>query len=140
MNAQSKRRVGILGATGTVGQRVIQMLRNHPYFEVTALAASDRSEGKRFADVCNWKLPFEMPDAVKEIKVYGCKPPLDCDLIIASLPSDIALESEAAFAAAGYPVISNSSAFRMVEDVPLVVPEINPDHLDLIQQQKQNRG
>jgi aspartate-semialdehyde dehydrogenase len=116
------------------------MLRNHPNFEVTALAASDRSEGKRFIDVCNWKLPFEMPDAVKEIKVYACKPPLDCDLVIASLPSDIALESEAAFAAAGYPVISNSSAFRMHEDVPLVVPEINPDHIDIIPLQKKNRG
>jgi aspartate-semialdehyde dehydrogenase len=83
---QEKRRVGILGATGTVGQRVIHMLRHHPYFEVTALAASDRSEGKRFADVCNWKLPFDMPEAVKNITVYACKPPLDCDVVISSLP------------------------------------------------------
>ena len=140
MKVQTKRRVGILGATGTVGQRLIHMLRNHPYFEVTALAASDRSEGKRFVDVCNWKLPFEMPEAVKDIKVYACKPPLDCDLVIASLPSDTALEAEAAFAVAGYPVISNSSAYRMHEDVPLVVPEINPDHLDIITVQKKNRG
>ncbi len=140
MKAQSKRRVGILGATGTVGQRVIHMLRNHPWFEVSALAASDRSEGKRFADVCNWKLPFEMPDAVKEIKVYACKPPLDCDVVISSLPSDIAVEAEAAFAAAGLPVISNSSSYRMHEDVPLVVPEINPDHLDIIPVQRRNRG
>jgi len=140
MKAQSKRRVGILGATGTVGQRVIHMLRNHPWFEVTALAASDRSEGKRFADVCNWKLPFEMPDAVKGIKVYACKPPLDCDVVISSLPSDIAIEAEAAFAAAGLPVISNSSSYRMHEDVPLVVPEINPDHLDIIPAQRKNRG
>jgi aspartate-semialdehyde dehydrogenase len=140
MKKQAKRRVGILGATGTVGQRLIHMMRNHPYFEVTALAASDRSEGKRFIDVCNWKLPFDMPDAVKEIKVFGCKPPLDCDLVVASLPSDIASEAEPAFAAAGYPVISNSSAFRMAEDVPLIIPEINPDHLDLIPGQKKNRG
>ncbi|MGH9840618.1 MAG: aspartate-semialdehyde dehydrogenase [Blastocatellia bacterium] len=140
MKAQSKRRVGILGATGTVGQRVIHMLRNHPWFEVTALAASDRSEGKRFADVCNWKLPFDMPDAAKEIKVYACKPPLDCDVVISSLPSDIAVEAEAAFAAAGLPVISNSSSYRMPEDVPLVVPEINPDHLDVIPAQRKNRG
>lgn len=137
---QEKRRVGILGATGTVGQRVIHMLRNHPYFEVTALAASDRSEGKRFADVCNWKLPFEMPDAVKDITVYACKPPLDCDVVISSLPSDIAVEAEAAFAAAGYPVISNSSTYRMPEDVPLVVPEINPDHLNIIPYQQKKRG
>jgi aspartate-semialdehyde dehydrogenase len=140
MKKLAKRRVGILGATGTVGQRLIHMMRNHPYFEVTALAASDRSEGKRFIDVCNWKLPFEIPDAAKEIEVFGCKPPLDCDLVFASLPSDIASSAEAAFAAAGYPVISNSSAFRMAEDVPLIIPEINPDHLDLIPAQKKNRG
>ena len=140
MKKLAKRRVGILGATGTVGQRVIHMLRNHPYFKVTALAASDRSEGKRFADVCNWKLPFEMPDAVKNIKVFGCKPPLDCDVVISSLPSDIAVEAEGAFAAAGYPVISNSSSYRMPDDVPLVVPEINPDHLDIIPYQQKKRG
>jgi aspartate-semialdehyde dehydrogenase len=140
MKKLAKRRVGILGATGTVGQRVIHMLRNHPYFTVTALAASDRSEGKRFADVCKWKLPFEMPDAVKDIKVFGCKPPLDCDVVISSLPSDIAVEAEGAFAAAGYPVISNSSSYRMPDDVPLVVPEINPDHLDIIPYQQKKRG
>jgi len=140
-----KRRVGILGATGTVGQRLIHMLRNHPYFEVTAVAASDRSEGKRFADACNWKLPFEMPEAVKDLTLYPSRvepgrPQIDCDIIIASLPGDIALESEGSFAAAGIPVISNSSAFRMHSDVPLVVPEINPHHLDIIPAQKKNRG
>lgn len=140
MKKLAKRRVGILGATGTVGQRVIHMLRNHPYFKVTALAASDRSEGKRFADVCNWKLPFEMPDAVKNVKVFGCKPPLDCDVVISSLPSSIAVAAEGAFAAAGYPVISNSSSYRMPDDVPLVVPEINPDHLDIIPYQQKKRG
>lgn len=140
MTVQAKRRVGVLGATGTVGQRVIHLLRDHPYFELSALAASDRSEGKRFKDVCNWKLPFEMPEAAKEIKVFACKPPLDCDLVISSLPSDIAAEAENAFAAAGYPVISNSSSYRMPEDVPLVVPEINPNHLDIIPIQKKNRG
>ena len=141
----AKRRVGILGATGTVGQRLIHMLRNHPYFEVTAVAASDRSEGKRFADVCKWKLPFEMPESVKDMTLYPSKvepgkPRIDCDIIIASLPGDIALESEGSFAAAGIPVISNSSAFRMHADVPLIVPEINPDHLDIIPYQKKKRG
>jgi aspartate-semialdehyde dehydrogenase len=140
MTMQAKRRVGILGATGTVGQRLIHLLRNHPYFEVTALAASDRSEGKRFVDVCSWKLPFEMPEAVKEVKVFACKPPLDCDVVISSLPSGIAVEAEAAFAAAGYPVISNSSSYRMPDDVPLVVPEINPDHLGIIPYQQKKRG
>ena len=140
MSGNAKKRVGILGATGTVGQRVIHLLRHHPYFEVTALAASDRSEGKRFVEACNWKLPYEMPEAVKDIKVQAIKPPLDCDVVISSLPSDIALEVEGTFAAAGYAVISNSSSYRMHEDVPLVVPEINPDHLDLIHVQRKNRG
>jgi aspartate-semialdehyde dehydrogenase len=138
--ANRKRRVGLLGATGLVGQRLIHMLREHPYFEVTALAASDRSEGKPFAEACSWKLPFEMPAAVSAIKVQPCQPPLDCDFVLASLPSDIALDSEQAFAKAGYPVISNSSAYRMHDDVPLIVPEVNPDHLDLLPAQKRNRG
>jgi aspartate-semialdehyde dehydrogenase len=116
------------------------MLRDHPNFEVTALAASDRSEGKKFADACKWKLPFDMPDRVRDITLQACTPPLDCELVIASLPSDIAIEAEAAFAAAGYGVISNSSAFRMHEDVPLVVPEINPDHLNLIHSQRRKRN
>jgi aspartate-semialdehyde dehydrogenase len=81
-----------------------------------------------------------MPEAVKGMTLYPCKPPIDCDVVLASLPSDIALEAEAAFAAAGIPVISNSSAFRMPADVPLIVPEINPDHLDVIPAQKKNRG
>jgi aspartate-semialdehyde dehydrogenase len=137
---KAKKRVGVVGATGLVGQRVIHMLRDHPYFEVSALAASDRSEGKAFADACKWKLPFDMPTAVARMKVHACAPPLDCDVVIASLPSDIAVEAEAAFAAAGYAVISNSSAYRMHADVPLVVPEINPDHLDLIPGQRQRHG
>ncbi|NDD65580.1 MAG: aspartate-semialdehyde dehydrogenase, partial [Acidobacteria bacterium] len=131
MSNRARRRVGILGATGTVGQRLIYMLRDHPLFEVSALAASDRSEGRRFGEVCQWKLPFEMPGEVRDMPIFPCKPPLDCDVVIASLPSDIALEAEAAFARAGYPVISNSSAYRMANDVPLLVPEINSDHLDI---------
>jgi aspartate-semialdehyde dehydrogenase len=140
VNQHKKRRVGILGATGLVGQRLVHMLRQHPLFEVSALAASDRSEGKRFADACTWRLPFEMPETVANIRVTTCEPPLDCDFVIASLPSDIALAAEPAFAAAGYPVISNSSAYRMADDVPLVVPEINPEHVELLAAQKRRRG
>ena len=140
MNQGTRKRIGILGATGLVGQRLIHMLDSHPYFEVTALAASDRSEGKSFLDACNWKLPFEIPQNVKSISVKPCTPPLDCDIVFASLPSDIAVNAEAAFASAGYPVISNSSAFRMHDDVPLIIPEINPDHLDLLEIQKKNRN
>ncbi|MEZ5425114.1 MAG: aspartate-semialdehyde dehydrogenase [Pyrinomonadaceae bacterium] len=133
-------RVGILGATGTVGQRFVQLLENHPQFEVTALAASDRSAGKRYAEACAWKLSGEMPENVREIEIQPIEPPLDCDLVFSSLPSTVARETEESFARAGYPVISNSSSFRMEEDVPLLIPEINQSHLGLIQVQREKRG
>ncbi len=135
-----KYRVGILGATGTVGQRFIQLLENHPQFEITALAASDRSAGKSFAEACAWKLAGAMPEYVKGISVQPIEPPLDCDLVFSSLPSSVARETEEAFARAGYPVISNSSSYRMDEDVPLLIPEINHQHTDLIEVQKKKRG
>lgn len=135
-----KYRVGILGATGTVGQRFCQLLENHPQFEITALAASDRSVGKPFVEACSWKLPTPMPESVKSIVVTPIEPPLDCDLVFSSLPSSVARETEEAFARAGYPVISNSSSFRMDEDVPLLIPEINHEHLDLIEVQRKKRG
>lgn len=134
------RRVGILGATGTVGQRFVQLLQGHPQFEITALAASDRSAGKPYAEACAWKLPGTIPDNVRNIVVQPIAPPLDCDLVFSSLPSTIARETEEAFARAGYPVISNSSSYRMDEDVPLLIPEINHEHVGLIEQQKANRG
>lgn len=137
----SKRyRVGILGATGTVGQRFCQLLENHPQFEITALAASDRSVGKPYVEATSWKLPTPMPEKVKEIIVQPIEPPLDCDLVFSSLPSSVARESEESFARAGYPVISNSSSFRMDEDVPLLIPEINHEHLGLIEKQQEKRG
>jgi aspartate-semialdehyde dehydrogenase len=136
----TKIRVGILGATGMVGQRFIQLLQNHPQFEITALAASDRSQGKSFAEACTWRLAGETPDFVKSMVVQAPSPPLDCQLVFSSLPGDIARESEGAFAAAGYPVISNSSAFRMDADVPLLIPEVNPEHLGLIEVQKKQSG
>src|SRR5215212_1447183 len=135
-----KYRVGILGATGTVGQRFIQLLENHPQFEIAALAASDRSQGKKYVDACNWKLVTAMPEDIKGITVQAIEPGLDCDLVFSSLPSNVAKETEEAFARAGYPVISNSSSFRMEEDIPLLIPEINAEHLALIEYQKQKRG
>jgi aspartate-semialdehyde dehydrogenase len=135
-----KYRVGILGATGTVGQRFCQLLENHPQFEITALAASDRSTGKPFVEACAWKLPGGMPGNVKNIVVQPIEPPLDCDLVFSSLPSPVARETEESFARAGYPVISNSSSFRMDEDVPLLIAEINPDHIGLIEKQRVKRG
>jgi aspartate-semialdehyde dehydrogenase len=135
-----KYRVGILGATGTVGQRFAQLLDGHPQFEITAMAASDRSAGKAYAEACAWKLPGNIPASVKDIVVRPIEPPLDCDLVFSSLPSSVARETEEAFARAGYPVISNSSSYRMDEDVPLLIPEINHDHVALIEKQRENRG
>src|SRR5919199_4499526 len=135
-----KFRVGILGATGTVGQRFIQLLEGHPQFEVTALAASDRSQGKTYGEACVWRLAGEMPEQVRALAVQSPQPPLDCELVFSSLPGDIARETEEAFARAGYAVISNSSAMRMDEDVPLLIPEINHEHIALIDTQRVRRG
>jgi len=104
------------------------------------MAASDRSGGKPYAEACAWKLPGNIPDAVRDIVVQPIEPPLDCDLVFSSLPSNVARETEEAFARAGYPVISNSSSYRMDEDVPLLIPEINADHIRLIDRQRENRG
>lgn len=137
-----KYRVGILGATGMVGQRFIQLLVDHPQFEVTAVAASDRSQGKSYGDACTWRLGGGMPAMVRSMPVQPPAPPLDCDLVFSSLPGEIARETEGSFAAAGYPVISNSSAFRMDDDVPLLIPEVNHEHLGLLERQrsKYSRG
>lgn len=132
--------VGILGATGTVGQRFCQLLENHPQFEITVLAASDRSTGKTYAAATSWKLQTPMPESVKQITVQPIEPPLDCDIVFSSLPSNVARATEENFARSGYAVISNSSSFRMEEDVPLIIPEINAEHLGLIEKQRQKRG
>lgn len=141
-----RRRVGILGATGMVGQRFIQLLHNHPWFEITWLAASDRSAGKAYGEACKWKLDTPLPAKIAAMKVQPNVPEL-CEgelpkIIFAALDADIARELEPQFAAAGCAVISNSSAFRMVADVPLVVPEVNADHLQLIETQawRRDRG
>ena len=135
-----KYRVGILGATGTVGQRFIQLLDGHPQFDVAALAASDRSAGKPYAEACAWKLAGSIPESARGIVVGPIEPPLDCDIVFSSLPSSIARETEEAFARAGYPVISNSSSYRMDEDVPLLIAEINHEHVGLIDTQRERRG
>jgi aspartate-semialdehyde dehydrogenase len=134
-----RRNVGILGATGMVGQRFIQLLVNHPWFNITWLAASDRSAGKTYAEACRWKLDTPLPKHIAEMVVQpntpeGANGELP-KIIFAALDTDIARELEPKFAAAGCAVISNSSAFRMTPDVPLVVPEVNADHLEMIAQQ-----
>ncbi|MDT5269918.1 MAG: aspartate-semialdehyde dehydrogenase [Acidobacteriota bacterium] len=132
-------RVGILGATGTVGQRFIQLLDGHPQFEVAALAASDRSQGKAYSEACAWRLPGDMPEAVRGLQVQAPEPPLDCEIVFSSLPGEIARATEESFARAGYAVISNSSALRMDEDVPLLIPEVNHEHLAQLDTQKASR-
>src|ERR1700712_4778603 len=134
-----RRNVGILGATGMVGQRFIQLLANHPWFNITWLAASDRSAGKTYAEACNWKLDTPLPAHIAQMTLQPNLPEFAaCELpriIFAALDADIARELEPKFAEAGCAVISNSSAFRMTRDVPLVVPEVNADHLDVLEQQ-----
>jgi aspartate-semialdehyde dehydrogenase len=138
-----RRRIGILGATGMVGQRFIQLLNNHPWFEIAWLAASDRSAGKTYGEACKWKLDTPLPAHIAAMKVQPNVPEL-CEgelpkIIFAALDADIARELEPKFAAAGCAVISNSSAFRMAADVPLVVPEVNAGQLDLLETQSWRR-
>src|ERR1700733_14953136 len=134
-----RRNVGILGATGMVGQRFIQLLANHPWFNITWLAASDRSSGKTYAEACKWKLDTPLPAHIAQMTLQPNLPELPTDelprIIFAALDSDIARDLEPRFAEAGCAVISNSSAFRMTPDVPLVVPEVNADHLVVLESQ-----
>src|ERR1051326_6448541 len=121
--------IGILGATGVVGQRFIQMLEHHPWFEVAWLAASDRSEGKPYGEAARWRLKTAIPANVAKMRVSAASPDSAPRVIFAALDSSIAAELEPRFADAGRAVISNSSALRMAKDVPLVIPEVNPDHI-----------
>jgi aspartate-semialdehyde dehydrogenase len=139
-----RRKVGILGATGMVGQRFIQLLNNHPWFDIAWLAASDRSAGKTYGEACRWKLDTPLPARIAAMHVMPNVPQGTPDgelpkIIFAALDADIARELEPQFAAAGCAVVSNSSAFRMQADVPLVVPEVNADHLALIERQSWRR-
>ncbi|HTR24951.1 MAG TPA: aspartate-semialdehyde dehydrogenase [Terriglobales bacterium] len=135
--------VGILGATGIVGQRFIQMLEHHPWFEVAWLAASDRSEGKPYAEAARWRLKTAIPARVANMTVSPATPNGAPKIIFAALDAAIARELEPQFAGAGCAVVSNSSALRMQSDVPLVIPEVNGDHIALIDHQswrKNSRG
>jgi len=133
--------VGILGATGMVGQRFIQLLADHPKFEITALTASKRSAGKRYEDAVTWHLDTKIPDVVKDTIVVDTDPAevKDVDIVFSALPADTAAIVEPKFAESCV-VASNASAMRMEPDVPLVIPEVNPEHLDLIEIQQKNRG
>ncbi len=135
-----KLRVGVLGATGAVGQRLVALLEDHPYFELAEVVASPRSQGRPYGQVVEWRLPSPLPPAAAQLLVRPLRPELDCQLVFSALDSAVAGAAEEEFAASGYPVVSNCRNHRMDADVPLVVPEVNPDHLQLLDAQRQGRG
>lgn len=132
--------VAVLGATGSVGQKFIQLLSDHPYFEVVEVAASERSAGKTYTQAVNWILPDPIPERVANLKVKACKPNLKCKLAFSGLDSSVAGEVEEEFARAGYMVVSNSKNHRQDTFVPLLIPEVNPDHIKLIEFQEYGKG
>lgn len=132
--------VSILGATGSVGQKFIELLINHPWFEIAALAASDRSAGKAYREAVNWFMPTPLPDHIGKMIVQSCEPKLPGRIAFSGLDSSVAGDIETAFAQAGYIVISNSRNHRFDSDVPLLVPEVNADHLQLLKEQKYHGG
>ncbi|MGA3325942.1 MAG: aspartate-semialdehyde dehydrogenase [Terriglobia bacterium] len=134
-----KLEVGILGATGMVGQRVVSLLEHHPWFEIRWVAASERSAGKTYREACNWRLRDPLPKSVGDFPVHECKPGGAPQLLFSSLDSKVAGEVEKEFAQAGHVVVSNSSNFRMEQDVPLLIPDVNPDHLALVREQRKQR-
>jgi aspartate-semialdehyde dehydrogenase len=139
-----KRKVAILGATGAVGQRYIQLLQGHPWFKIEVLAASERSAGKKYSQACNWTMESNLPKEIAEMTVADAavnavEKAGDIDIVFSSLPADIAGPVEHEFAAL-YPVFSKASAHRMENDVPLMIPEVNPEHLALIPIQQKLRN
>jgi len=133
--------VAVLGATGSVGQRFISLLDNHPWFKVVALAASDRSAGQKYSSAARWVLDTPMPDYAKEMIVVPANTEaVQARIVFSALHTEIANELEPQFAKAGSAVCSNASSYRRGEDVPLLLPEINADHIHLVKQQRQNKG
>ena len=133
--------VGILGATGAVGQRFVQLLADHPWFEIAELAASDRSAGKPYREACRWRLPTALPDAVASRVVQTTDKPFRSKVLFSGLDSSVAGDVETMLAGRGHAVISNARNHRMDADVPLLIPEVNPDHLDAVAvQQRRTHG
>jgi aspartate-semialdehyde dehydrogenase len=132
--------VGILGGTGMVGQHFVKFLQNHPWFEITWLGASDRSAGKLYSEATSWRLDGAMPASVANIVVEECKPGTAPRLMFSATDASVATEIEQAFAHAGHVVVSNSRNHRMDADVPLLIPEVNPEHLKILPLQQRKRG
>ncbi|HWA41263.1 MAG TPA: aspartate-semialdehyde dehydrogenase, partial [Gemmatimonadales bacterium] len=132
--------VSVLGATGVVGQRIVRRLLGHPRFELVTVAASERSAGKRYGDALHW-VEQELPEEVLDLTVRRCAPEeAFAPIVLSALDAESARTIEPAFAKAGSLVVTNASAFRMEDDVPLLIPEINPDHLSLLDLQQERRG
>src|ERR1700719_2384266 len=136
---QTRIEVGILGATGMVGQHFIKFLQGNPWFDLKWLGASDRSAGKKYGDAMTWHLGV-VPETVAGIAVDECKPGNAPRLLFSATDASVATEIEQAFASAGHVVVSNSRNHRMDRDIPLLVPEVNPDHLKLVPGQQRARG
>jgi aspartate-semialdehyde dehydrogenase len=135
-----QRTVAVLGATGTVGQRFISLLADHPWFKLTALTTSDRSAGKRYADAVHWHLAEPMPESVANLKLEPTRADIDAELCFSALPTDAAVEHEAALAKAGHHVFSNASTHRMDADVPNLLAEVNFEHVKALAKQRETRG
>ena len=134
--------VAVLGATGSVGQRFVSLLDGHPWFKVVALAASDRSEGKTYANACRWVLSDPMPDWARSMTLVPAMPQAvaGARIVFSALPAELAKDLEPEFAMAGFAVCSNASSYRRENDVPLLLPEVNASHIHLVKQQRLNRG
>jgi aspartate-semialdehyde dehydrogenase len=137
---EKKWRAGVLGATGLVGQRIVKLLSNHPWFDLTEVAASERSSGKRYCEAVRWHLDGPIPENARDRIVKGLDPTLDCDFVFSALDSSVAGGAEEDFARAGYPVVSNSKNHRMDAYVPLLIPEVNAAHLEAIPTQQKKCG
>lgn len=132
--------VAILGATGSVGQRFIELLATHPWFDIIAIAASERSAGKRYGDAVNWLMGTPIPTHIANMQIKSCIPEIACPLVFSGLDSSVAGDIETSFANAGYIVVSNARNHRMQPDVPLLIPEVNSSHLGLLKLQKFPKG
>lgn len=140
MDNQKKIPVAILGATGMVGQKFVELLSNHPWFTIVAVAASERSQGKKYGEAMRWMMQTPLSPRIAQMDVLPCSPDLSCQIVFSGLDSSVAGEMEEKFAKAGYIVISNSRNHRMDADVPLLIPEINSSHLSLVKQQRYAPG
>lgn len=132
--------VGVLGATGNVGQRFIELLENHPWFRVAEVVASERSAGKCYSEATDWRLSANMPEGVRGLEVLDYHADLQSPLVFSGLPGEVAGEIEQRLASHGHAVLSNTSTHRMEPDVPLLIPEVNPEHAEAIHTQRKNRG